>query len=387
MTKQSNTSVNKQLWRLLPVDIDYETEAPAQPTGLRAVSQPASVALSWTANTEEDLDGYMVLRAVDGSDEWNTIARCLSGTTFIDNTVRAGTLYIYKVKAIDLAQNLSEPSATATARSTGTTGMVARWQMEESLADATVNMMDGAANADVKYVEDCKEGKAALNLRGTSGQYVQLPYEVATADELTFAAWVNVRGGTAWQRIFDFGRDTEHYLFLTPNNGSIMRFAIKNGDAEQTVDCSDKLPLQKWKHVAVTIGNGRTVIYLDGEVAAESTTITISPADVRPVLNYLGRSQFAADPCLTGYLDDVRVYNYAIDQDEVRAAMNGTTVGIAEVKGDGAEGLNGHNGANELQGNHKSSVSYSLGGQRLGATPAKGVYIERKGNTVRKVVR
>ena len=375
----TDTAIERLLWRLLPVDIDYETEAPAQPTGLKAVARTASVALSWTANTEEDLDGYMVLRAPEGSDDWNTIARRISGTSFIDNTVRAGTLYIYKVKAIDRAQNQSEPSVTATAGPTGTTAMVARWQMEESLADETENMMDAAMYGTANYNADCKEGKAALNLRGSASQYVQLPYEVATTDELSFAAWVKVSNSTAWQRIFDFGRDTDHYLFLTPSNGSVMRFAIKNGDAEQTVDCSEKLPLQKWKHVAVSIGHGRTVIYVDGEVAGESTAITISPADVQPVLNYLGRSQFAADPFLTGYMDDVQIYNYALDQEGVRNAMNGMAVGISEVVG--------ANGTNDANGTYGTYRTFSLGGQRVGGTPNKGVYIERNGKKVRKVVR
>jgi len=45
--------------------------------------------------------------------------------------------------------------------------------------------------------------------------------------DFSFAAWVYWRGGSAWQRIFDFGQDASHNMFLTPMSGSnTLRFAI-----------------------------------------------------------------------------------------------------------------------------------------------------------------
>ena len=120
----------------------------------------------------------------------------------------------------------------------------------------------------------------------------------------------------------------------TPNNSytNVMRFAIKNGGDEQTLDCQYKLTDNMWKHVAVVLGKERVVIYVDGEEAASSTGITIRPSDIHPVLNYLGRSQFASDPNLTAYLDDVRIYNYALSGDEVKATMHDLPAGISEVE-------------------------------------------------------
>src|SRR4029079_9575220 len=78
-------------------------------------------------------------------------------------------------------------------------------------------------------------GKAIV-LDGTNS-YVQVPATLGKGTEFSFAAWVRWDGGSAWQRIFDFGNDTTQYLFLTPNSGSgTCRFAIKNGGSEQTVD-------------------------------------------------------------------------------------------------------------------------------------------------------
>jgi hypothetical protein len=244
------------------------------------------------------------------------------------------------VKAIDLSQNISEASDIVAARPTGDQKMIARWNFEDNLYDDTNNMMDMAMTNGVspRFIEDVddkvnhKVGQKALSL---ANQFTQLPYEVASSDELTISMWVNWRSSTTqWQRIFDFGNDTEHYMFLTPNNSytNVMRFAIKNGGDEQTLDCQYKLTDNMWKHVAVVLGKERVVIYVDGEEAASSTGITIRPSDIHPVLNYLGRSQFASDPNLTAYLDDVRIYNYALSGDEVKATMQDLPAGISEVE-------------------------------------------------------
>ena len=326
----SDAARNRLMWRLLPVDVAYETKAPQQPQNLEAKAQSASVLLTWDANeTDTDLDGYMVLRAEADGGTWNTIARRLSDCYFVDHTIRPATCYIYKVRAIDRAQNLSELSEEARTTTADAPTLVARWQMDGDLNDATENFMDARfGTASPQYITEAQSGTQSLKLTATSKEYVQLPYDVASSRELTFCAWVNVRTSSAWQRIFDFGYDTDHYLFLTPYNGRTMRFAIKNGGEELTLDCPERLTPLQWRHVVVSMAEGLTTIYIDGEQVAQSSAITITPADVAPVLNYLGRSQFVADPYFTGYLDDVRLYNYALSAGEVAAVMADTSSGI-----------------------------------------------------------
>lgn len=309
-----------QLWRLLPVGTPCEQVAPAQPQGLSARALPAAVELTWTANTEDDLGGYQVLRADAATGEWNTIARGLTSTSFVDNTCRPGHNYVYKVRALDQSQNMSETSAEVAAAPTGQPALVARYDFEDNLQDETLNMMDAAHLGTPSFTSiSQKTGDKALMLSGT--RFVQLPYEVASSQELTVAMWVNWRNdNSSWQRLFDFGNDTDHYLFLTPSNGSVMRFGIKNGGAEQTLD-APRLSSQTWKHVALTMSSDRVTLYVDGQQVATTTAITLRPSDICPSLNYLGRSQFYSDPALSAYLDDVRIYNYALSETEVQHAM------------------------------------------------------------------
>ena len=357
-----------QQWRFLPLDAECEFDAPAQPTGLTATPQSASVRLDWTANSDADLDGYMVLRAKADGDDWDVIARKVPQNVYVDNSCKQGVQYKYKVKAIDKSENMSAASASVSSKAGTEKALIANWQFENDLQDNTENQMDGIHSASPTYTKVHKQGETALNLM--SNAYLQLPYEVADMDEMTIAMWVNWRSsGTSWSRIFDFGNGTDHYMFLTPSNGSVMRFAIKNGGNEQQVDCKSKLQSNVWKHVAVVIGKDKTSIYINGEEAASSTNVTIRPSDIRPSLNYVGRSQFKQDPTFVGFLDDMRIYNYALSAEEVKNAMEDLA-----------------NSIDMLPSSDSGSALYNIGGMKE-KSPSRGVVIRKDGDgTTRKMV-
>ena len=131
-------------------------------------------------------------------------------------------------------------------------------------------------------------------------------------------------GGANWQRIFDSGDDTSHYLFLTPGSGSFtLRFAINNGSGEQIVETMP-LAVGQWQHVAVTLASGSAKIYTNGVLAASSSSFTITPANFTPVKNYLGKSQFSADPLFNGLLDEVQIADTALTAAQIAALKSNT---------------------------------------------------------------
>ncbi|MEV8311683.1 glycoside hydrolase family 6 protein [Streptomyces flavidovirens] len=85
-----------------------DTTAPTVPTGLKATAKTASsVSLAWTASTDNvEVSGYDVYR--NGS---KVTASPVSGTTYTDTGLSAGTAYSYTVRARDAAGNTSAPSA------------------------------------------------------------------------------------------------------------------------------------------------------------------------------------------------------------------------------------------------------------------------------------
>ena len=324
---------NQQRWRLIPTDAERELTAPAVPTGLQATAQTSSVRLTWNAVEDADCDGYMILRGEKQTEEtivWNVIGRKVQGTVFIDNSCIAGKAYQYKVKAIDRNSNMSEACEAVAGQTAAGQALVAQYQFDQSLLDYSPNQMDGAFNGKQTYQSALmKSGTHSLYFNGTDN-YMMLPPAVATSRQITIATWVRWGSGSNWQRIFDFGSGTDRYMFLTPSNGSEMRLVLKNGGDEQILSAGKKLASTLWTHVAVTMSDEAVRLYVNGEEVASSTSITLRPSDILPACCYVGRSQFDSDPLFKGYLDDLRIYNYALSQEEIAAVMEDLADSIEE---------------------------------------------------------
>jgi len=90
-----------------------DTFPPAEPKGLSVVAGDGTMKLSWDANAEPDLAGYLVLRGEAPSETLQPLASApLSGTSFEDKTVKPGVRYVYAIAAVDKATppNTSKPS-------------------------------------------------------------------------------------------------------------------------------------------------------------------------------------------------------------------------------------------------------------------------------------
>jgi hypothetical protein len=149
--------------------------------------------------------------------------------------------------------------------------------------------------------------------------YVALPAGVANSDDITIAAWVRWNGGAAWQRVFDFGDSTAANMFLTPMSAdNTMRFAITTGGGatEQILD-TEPMPIGPWVHLAVTLSGNTGLLYVNGAPRIGGR-ITLDPSDITPAFNYVGKSQYA-DPLFRGFIDDLRIYEYALTADEIAA--------------------------------------------------------------------
>jgi hypothetical protein len=81
-----------------------DTFPPAVPKGLTAVAGTGTMNLSWDANTEADLAGYLVLRAEAPGDTLQPLTPApITGTSYEDKTVTPGVRYAYAIVAVDKA--------------------------------------------------------------------------------------------------------------------------------------------------------------------------------------------------------------------------------------------------------------------------------------------
>ena len=199
-------------------------------------------------------------------------------------------------------------------------------------ADSTLNGRNGTLVGGPTYVTG--KGGNAVDLNGTN-QYVSLPISaVSSLGDFTISTWVNLDAASPGSRIFDFGSGTTNYMFLTPANGATgtVRFAITTSGAggEQTISGTSALPTGAWTHVAVTVSGNLGILYVNGVEVGRNAALTLSPMDLGVTTqNWIGRSQYSADPYLNGRVDDFRIYVNALAASDVLALFNGTAGALA----------------------------------------------------------
>lgn len=205
----------------------------------------------------------------------------------------------------------------------------------DALGDADGTLLDDDAQtpeADLRRLQV----NGRLNLDGF-GSFVDLPDGlISSLGSASFEVWIAWRGGAAWPRIFDFGNANagagQTYLFLTPSNGltTTLRVAYSlagPGEAETLVDGLAALPIignagGTLEHVAVVVDDtqGMLRLYSNG---AELGAVPLADdlAAINDVNNWLGRSNYAADPPLFGSLVEFRIYDQALTAAQIRTSF------------------------------------------------------------------
>jgi hypothetical protein len=268
----------------------------------RPASYPLARTIQWFKVNTPDVE------VTAGADV--TITETLSGTlvtsTLTLSNIAAEQAGNYYAKATN-----SEGTAQSTNATLAIQRLVARYEFEDNTNDTT-----GAFNGTLTGTGLYETGKIlkAINLDGTTN-YITLPTGVDSFNDITVCTWVYWRGGNNWQRLFDFGAGTSYYMFLTPNNGSEMRFVLKNNGGEQ-VTSTTPLATNQWVHLAATLSGDTAKIYVNGALVKTNTGVTINPSDFVQNAIYIGKSQYA-DALFNGSVDDFRIYNYGLPASEV----------------------------------------------------------------------
>ncbi len=319
-----------QQWRFLPVGVNIDFESPTAPSGLIATANLQSVKLNWTASSDKDVAGYTVLRSDSEDNDYNTVGRNVTATSFVDNSVIVGETYYYKVMAVDSCQNHSDCTNITSVAATGGDNLIAYYPFNGDTRDSTENLYNGSVYKDVSY-EDGKNAKS-IKLNGTSN-FIQLPENVASFNEISVAGWFYWTGHYTNEYIFDFGKSSTQRMYLQQKHDvSDLYFCFVNGDTEVSLETT-KMSIYKWTHIVITIGEDGIALYVNGELADKSSSV-VSPEDIEPMFNYIGRGQSSDEKLFSGYVDDFRIYNYVISASEIEEISEDTSTDIDDSDAD-----------------------------------------------------
>lgn len=240
-------------------------------------------------------------------------------------------------------------------------GLVAYWKMDDGLSNAfavsvadskstnsgTLTRNDGASHwldSSMARLGGC------LKLEGTNA-FVTIPQTVSqnlNTNAVSFSAWVRLpqlpsQIATSFGAIFD--STTDCYVLYLDKANKELRFKITDtsGHAARPGIPEALLPTNQWLHVAATYSgsvgpvSGQATIYLNGQprdvhTGNDSTTPFGLTANVKSgQAAAIGREGPAGGNYFTGYVDDVALWNRALNPAEVQqlyqAGQGGQSLG------------------------------------------------------------
>lgn len=168
----------------------------------------------------------------------------------------------------------------------------------------------------------------ALKRRGIildgKDDYIALPaMEINYSQGFTVEVWVKYNSFKSWSRIIDFGNGENQDNLILANAGTsnALVLSIRMGSSEKRLDASNVLVTGQWMHVAATVDKtGKGIIYVNGKVV-QSGMLQV-PASIERTKNYVGKSAWSSDGYLDGQVADLRIWQTARTDLEIRNNMH-----------------------------------------------------------------
>ena len=203
---------------------------------------------------------------------------------------------------------------------TGTTKaeLVGWWRFDEGSGtvanDSSGNGNDGTFNGDPQWAAGMLGG--ALEFDGTD-DYVEVPDNESLHlwERFTLAAWIYQVESSSSRIIDKIGAGTANGPHLDTHPGTKLRSC-----SGTCISTAADHTLEEWHHVAVTFDEGDVKLYVDGSIEAEGSAPSPLAGNSLPLrigADSDGQSLFH------GLIDDARVYNRALTEAEILAAMEG----------------------------------------------------------------
>ncbi|HXD01625.1 MAG TPA: alpha-L-arabinofuranosidase C-terminal domain-containing protein, partial [Verrucomicrobiae bacterium] len=207
-----------------------------------------------------------------------------------------------------------------------------------------------------------------VSLSAASSQYVQLPAGIlSNYSAVTIETWATFPDQLPVNCFFygfgntDGGGSGMDYIFCAPQGG---RIAITSSDpgytGEENASGTGDLSFHTNLHlVAVYNPSGSYLaLYTNGSLVAVNNSVTVPMSSVSSVLNYIGRSLYNADPYPDLSVDEFRIYNGAMQSNEIAATQ---MLGPSQLLSTGSPTLSASlSGGNLMLSWSLSSASFTL---------------------------
>ncbi|MYI94308.1 LamG domain-containing protein [Candidatus Poribacteria bacterium] len=167
-----------------------------------------------------------------------------------------------------------------------------------------------------------KFGKA-LKLNGST-DWVVVPHDdiLTVNKDVTVMAWINTErhmgpNNQRWQGIVAKGNNPRSYSFYTESPSECLHLSAGGSGSV----CTGKIALNEWQHVVGQVDSGIHRYWLNGEPVGEFGDKNALPGTADTSVVYVGTTGEGANRRFLGLIDEVRIWNRALSEDEILAEM------------------------------------------------------------------
>jgi hypothetical protein len=205
--------------------------------------------------------------------------------------------------------------------------LVGYWNFDEDSGDVASDLSGGKNDGAISGVSLTSGITGnALSFTGEKNSYVEIhdSASLGMTDAMTISAWINPDKVTSYDRIVakphgKFASPHNMYSLIFDNAGHA-RFEGCIGERKTGINGVSKIPLNEWTHIAATYDGLRLKLYMNGNL--ESTKDVTGGICTNDMPIYIGCNVFYSGENFNGIIDEVRIYNYALTEDEIKTAMH-----------------------------------------------------------------
>jgi len=215
---------------------------------------------------------------------------------------------------------------------------VGAWLFETIVGNKVLDSSGTGNDGDIMGSPTLVPGRFGMAMDFGQDNYIVIPNSASMAlEHITMAAWVYLRSYTEDARILTQEVDGSPYstysIMMSGAGYMKFEFRIALDNVRQRIPSSVDIPLEAWTHVAATYDGEKAVIYINGAVELEQPQSGTLLNNDNPL--YIGASQYWTPRFVDGMLDEVALFNVALDQDQI---MELAEVGISDVTAVSSQG-------------------------------------------------
>ncbi len=328
-----NVQINKNATTTLSLVNTYESgsmpdvDSPTRPVVTASVTSPYAVELSWGQATDDVavLD-YVIYR--NGVEVGST-----TSTNFTDTGVAPATNYSYVVASRDTSYNLSDYSTlkyvTTWSDSSGISGLISRWSFDNgSVSSSTV--FDATNTHPMSIAGSLPTTSGKIGEAGVfgSGNFLAASSTVLLKplNAMTISSWVNFVAGTTTDYVVSKSKSSWSYSMHVAKGSNTFscRFTVTNPSNYVDVSWQTTSPvfqtyLNRWTLLTCSYDGSVAKLYVDGVLKSTKTFVASLLHNNDELL--IGNRQ-PTNNLFNGLIDDVRIYNRALSDNDVLNIFN-----------------------------------------------------------------